>query len=351
MASDATRQPSPRRFPLVFAGLVIGALLIAAVLIWQGVAAAGSPDPTLPHTSRAVAVLDIAVLVFREGLECVLVLSAITAGLMGSNQPYRRPIGLGAAAGFLATLVTWLIAVSILTALSGSVSALALQAGTGLLAIVVLLVVMNWFFHKVYWTGWISFHNRRKRHLLQGATTPGASRAQLLWGLGLLGFASFYREGFEVVLFLQSYRLQMGGLVVLYGALLGMIFSGIVAVLTFVGHHHLPYKKMLIFTGVLLAVVLFIMVGEQGFEMQQAGWIGTTTIGWLQWLPTWAGTWFSIFPSVETLAGQVLAVALVLGCYGLARYQATSLPRQRGQASYQLREAPPLEDTAPLTPV
>lgn len=351
MARDAVSQPSPRRSPLTIAGLVIGALLIAAVLVWQGVAAAGSPDPTLAHTSKTVAALDIAVLVFREGLECVLVLSAITAGLMGSNQLYRRPIGLGAAAGFLATLVTWLIAVSILDALSGNISALALQAGTGLLAIVVLLVVMNWFFHKVYWTGWISFHNRRKRHLLQGATTPGASRARLLWGLGLLGFASFYREGFEVVLFLQSYRLQVGGLVVLYGALLGMIFAGVVAVLTFVGHQHLPYKRMLILTGGLLAGVLFIMVGEQVFEMQQAGWVGATTISWLQWLPAWAGTWFSVFPSVETLVGQVLAVALVLGCYGLARYQAVALPKQRGQASYQMREAPPLEDTAPLTPV
>jgi high-affinity iron transporter len=330
---------------------VIGALCVAALLLWQGVTASGSPDPTLPHTSTTVAVLDIGVLVFREGLECVLVLSAITAGLMGSNQPYRRPIGLGAAAGFLATLVTWLIAVSIVNALTGSVSALALQAWTGLLAIVVLLIVMNWFFHKVYWTGWISFHNRRKRSLLQGAGTPGASQARLLWGLGLLGFASFYREGFEVVLFLQSYRLQVGGRIVLFGALLGIIFSAIVAILTFVGHRHLPYKKMLILTGVLLAVVLFIMVGEQVFEMQQAGWIGATTIGWLAWLPGWMGTWLSVFPTVETLVGQVLAVALVLGCYGLARYQAVSLPKQRGQAPYQLREAPPVEDSATLTPV
>jgi high-affinity iron transporter len=351
MTSDTTRQPSSRLSPLVLAGLVISALLIAALLVWQGVTAAGTPDPTLPHTSPTVAVLDIGALVFREGLECVLVLSAITAGLMGSNQPYRRPIGLGAAVGFIATLVTWFIAITIVDALTTSVSALALQAWTGLLAIVVLLIVMNWFFHKVYWTGWISFHNRRKRSLLQEVGTPGASRARLLWGLGLLGFASFYREGFEVVLFLQSYRLQVGGLVVLYGALLGMIFSGIVAILTFVGHHHLPYKKMLILTGVLLAVVLFIMVGEQVFEMQQAGWIGTTTISWLAWLPGWAGTWLSVFPTVETLVGQVLAVVLVLGCYGLARYQAVSLPKQRGQTPYQLREAPPVEDNATLTPV
>lgn len=348
MASHAPARNHRRLPPLAIAGLMIGALLVAAMLIWQGATAAGTPDPTLPHTSRPVAVLDIAVLVFREGLECVLVLSAITAGLMGSTQPYRRPIGWGVVAGFVATLITWFVAITIVNSLLDSVSALALQAWTGLLAIIVLLIVMNWFFHKIYWTGWISFQNRRKRTLLQGASAGESSKMSLILGLGLLGFVSFYREGFEVVLFLQSYRLQMGGLVVLYGALLGGIFAGIVAVLTFVGHQHLPYKKMLIFTGILLAVVLFIMVGEQGFEMQQAGWIGATQISWLQWLPGWAGTWLSIFPTVETLAAQALAVALVLGCYGLARYQAVSLPKRRGQTPYQLREAPPLEDAAPL---
>ena len=348
MAAHAPVRNNRRLPPLAAAGLVIGALLVAVLLVWQGITAAGTPDPTLPHTSALVAVLDIAALVFREGLECVLVLSAITAGLMGSTQPYRRPIGWGVVAGFVATLITWFIAITIVDSLLASVSALALQAWTGLLAIIVLLIVMNWFFHKIYWTGWISFQNRRKRTLLQEANAGESSKMSLILGLGLLGFVSFYREGFEVVLFLQSYRLQMGGAVVFYGALLGAIFAGIVAVLTFVGHRHLPYKKMLIFTGILLAAVLFIMVGEQVFEMQQAGWLGATQIGWLQWLPGWAGTWLSIFPTVETLVGQAIALILVLGCYGLARYQAVSLPKQRGQTPYHLREAPPVDDAAPL---
>jgi high-affinity iron transporter len=60
---------------------------------------------------------------------------------------------------------------------------------------------MNWFFHKVYWTGWISMHSRRKQQLMKES-----SRAKLWLGLALLGFSSVYREGFEVVLFLQSYR-------------------------------------------------------------------------------------------------------------------------------------------------
>ena len=293
--------------------LVVAALLVAGVLVWQGLTAAGSPDPTQPNTSKLGAVMDVAVLVFREGLECILVLAAITASMTGERKPLRKTVVAGAGVGFLATIVTWFIAIGILHDLGQSVSALNLQAATGMLAVVVLLIVMNWFFHKVYWGGWISLHNRRKKALLREAA-PNA-RA-IWWGLGLLGFASLYREGFEVVLFLQGYYLKMGGATVLTGATVGLGLSGVMAALTFIGERRLPYRKMLIFTGILLGVVLLVMVGEQAQEMQLAGWIPTTTIARMAPLiPDWAGVWFSVFPTVETLAAQALAAAVVVGSY------------------------------------
>ena len=141
------------------------------------------------------------------------------------------------------TLLTWFVAVGIVSDLSGSVSALTFQAATGLLAVIVLLVIMNWFFHKIYWGGWMAMHSRRKKTLLADAATPESSKAGVLFGLGLLGFTSLYREGFEVGLFLQSYYLRLGGQAVLEGALLGLFFSGIVAALTFVAHRRLPYRE------------------------------------------------------------------------------------------------------------
>jgi high-affinity iron transporter len=245
--------------------------------------------------------------------------------MVGERRVHRRPVAFGAGVGFLATLVTWFIAVSIVGNLAQNVPALDLQAATGLLAVVVLLVVMNWFFHKVYWGGWIGLHNRKKKELLNKADDSRISEKRLLFGLGLLGFASLYREGFEVVLFLQSYYLQMGGAIVLGGALLGMLLSGVVAVLTFVAHSRLPYRKLLISTGVMLGFVLLIMVGEQAQEMQLANWIPTTKIPALESLtPDWMGVWFSVFPTVETLVAQLLAAILVVGSYFAARRQVAS---------------------------
>jgi high-affinity iron transporter len=313
-------KPIKRGLKILF---LAAALLVAGVLVWQGVTASGSPDPTRANTGRLGAIMDVGVLVFREGLECILVLAAITASMTGEKRTHRRAVVAGAAVAFVATIVTWFIAIGILHDLGDSVSALNLQAASGLLAVVVLLVVMNWFFHKIYWGGWISLHNRRKKALLnEMKEQPGVSRgrSKLWWGLGLLGFASLYREGFEVVLFLQGYYLKMGGWTVLTGAAVGMALSAVVAVLTFVGQRRLPYRKMLILTGILLGGVLLVMVGGQAQEMQLAHWLPTTNIARLQpVIPDWAGIWFSVFPTVETISAQGMAAVLVVGSYFASR--------------------------------
>ena len=147
-SSPQTRPARPRRWPC---------WLVVGVLIWQGVTR-GRRARRRPraHLSRGTVILNSGILVFREGLEVILVLAAITASFQGANAGYRRPVAAGAGLGLLATVATWFIAVAIIGAVNAP--ALDIQAATGLLAIVVLLVVMNWFFHRVYWTGWIAHH-------------------------------------------------------------------------------------------------------------------------------------------------------------------------------------------------
>jgi high-affinity iron transporter len=277
-------------------------------------------------TPITAAALNVGILVFREGLECVLVIAAIMAGMTGPARAHRRPIQLGIVLGMLATIVTWWGAVRILDDLSNDVSALQLEAATGLVAVCVLVIVMNWFFHKVYWTGWISLHTRRKATLVKQAEEQPDRQRSVMFGLAALGFTSLFREGFEVVLFLQSYRLHLGSGPVAWGVVIGLSGAVLVAVLTFVLHRHLPYRRMLVVTGVLLGVVLLVMVGEQAQEMQLAHWLPTTPIDSLaRVLPDWAGLWFSLFPTVETLAAQLLAATAVLGSYYFASARAGNL--------------------------
>lgn len=305
----------------------IAILLVIGVLIWQGVTASGNPDPAIKHISSTAALMDTAILVFREGLEAILVLAALTAGLMRTQNDAWKPISIGAGFSLFATVATWFVVVGIISLVGNTTSELNVQAATGLLANIVLLIIMNWFFHKIYWTGWISLHNRKKKQLM---TTAETVQSVTFKGLFILGLTSMYREGFEVVLFLQTIRLQVGSHIVLLGAVIGVGLTGIVGVLTFIAHQRLPYKKMLILTGVMLCVVLFVMTGETVFEMQQAGWIATTNLHWT--VPSWLGVWFSVFPNVQTIACQVVAVVFVVGSYLGAEYMKV---RKRHKQSFQ----------------
>ncbi len=131
----------------------------------------------------------------------------------------------------------------------------------------------------------------------------------------------------------------------LEGVVLGLLFTAAVGVLTFSLHQRLPYKKLLIITGAMLVVVLWVMVGEEVNEMQLAGWIGTTPIPGLN-IPGWAGTWFSVFPNVETIVAQVFALVVVLGSYVAAQYVRVWRPRRRGEEVARRAEAPPAVERA-----
>ena len=105
------------------------------------------------------------------------------------------------------------------------------------------------------------------------------------------------------MIFLQNLRELYGSDVVLEGVLPGSLCTAATGVLTFALHQRLPYKKLLIITGVMLLFVLLVCVGEEVNEMQLAGWIGDGPISWMH-LPGWIGTWFSVFPDWPTFLGH-----------------------------------------------
>ena len=216
-------------------------------------------------TSRATIISDAAVIVFREGLEAVLILAALTASFTGARRHLRKPVLIGAFAGLAATALTWVIAQTIIN--SFSAGGLELQAITGLLAIGVLLLVTNWFFHKVYWAEWIGRFNRRRKSIetgvvggparrLRAARTDECLSRRLRDGALPAVAADLRRDGHDADRRRDRARLTL-----------------VVGVVTFMLQRKLPYKKMLIVTGVLIAIVLAVMTGITVHNMQ--GWGGS----------------------------------------------------------------------------
>jgi high-affinity iron transporter len=312
--------------------LLAGSIAFVAllVIVLSLVASSSNPDPTdvAPGSQSLVtSVTNASVIVFREGLEAVLIFAAITASFLGGRRGYRRPVIIGVAGGLGATVLTWFGMTNVVAALP--VSEDWLLAITGLAAVAVLMVVMNWFFHKIYWTDHIKALNARKRGLVEASEAGAAARVTYM-GFVLLGFSAVYREGFEVVLFLQNLNVVAGGSAVLLGVGFGLAATTVVGVLTFAFHHKLPYKRMLVLTGVLLGVVLVVMIGGSARTLQDLGVLSTTPLG--VEFPQWWARWFELVPTVETVLVQAGAGVLVLGSYVGAQWW-SKLQRERRVAA------------------
>ena len=136
----------------------------------------------------------------------------------------------------------------------------------------------------------------------------------------MLGLTSVYREGFETVLFLQSLQLAPAPPTVLEGAALGLA-----ATLARRRRSRsrlqrkLPYKRMLVVTGVMIGFVLVVMVGKTARTMQGIGWLPITPIAACA-CRTGSGLWFGVFPTWEGALAQV----------GARRLRDRQLPGRRG---------------------
>ena len=297
--------------------------------------------------SDATVITNAATIVFREGLEAILIIAAITASMVGNNRRLRRPVYRGALLALPASILLFVLSLFVLDSLAQYGEKL--EAVVGIIAIAVLLLVMNWFFHKVYWTEWISGH--RKRGLKLAGAAAGAAAATVA-GLYLLGFTSVLREGFETVLFLQALQLSSGTGVVIAGVALGLLAVAAVGALTFKLEQQLPYKRMLVVTGLMIALVLVVMVGNTVRTLQGVGWLSITPVD--VEFPLWMGTWLGIYPTVETLVAQALAFAFVVGSYYAAEWWRKRRMRQAiaaheaSLASGELAEEAPARDEVPV---
>jgi high-affinity iron transporter len=125
---------------------------------------------------------------------------------------------------------------------------------------------------------------------------------------------------------------------------IGLVALGFTAVyregvLTFWLHHKLPYLKMLILTGALVAVVFMVMIGGTALSFMDLGWIPSHPTPFT--VPAWMGTWFEVYLYWETISAQILAGLLVVGSYVLAEHVKVRRRARRGEQPVVKAEAPP----------
>ncbi len=269
----------------------------------------------------------------REGLEAIVILAALLAGLRGAeNIRTRRGIIQGALLGVaLSGLTFWLSQTIIRSLLRFGEK---LEAVVSVLAVIILLMVTNWVFHKMYWVGW----NARLRDLSKTARQVRAPVWEIFALLGV-GFLTVYREGFETTIFMQSLLLEGDTGAVLLGVLAGFLFIGAIGTLIVIFGAKLPYRRLLVITGALVVSIMVTFLGQAVRLFQTVGWLPVHPLPGLN-LPNWLGVWFGLYPSWEGLLIPPLALVYVGGAWLYMKVTARN-------AQEKVPDAPPLKNPAP----
>ena len=235
-------------------------------------------------------------------------LAALLAGMRGvEQQGTRRWVSAGAWLAIAASGVTFWLSKTLIQSLARYGEKL--EAVISILAVIILLMVTNWVFHKFYWVGW----NAKLRSLSKSSQKTVTDRWEWLALIGV-GFLTVYREGFETTLFMQSLLLEGSVWPVVIGVLLGTGFIAAIGVGIFVFGAKLPYRKLLVVTGVLVVSIMVTFFGSPARLFQPVGWLPIHSIKGLT-VPTWAGTWLGLYPSWEGILIPMLALVYVGGAW------------------------------------
>jgi high-affinity iron transporter len=239
-------------------------------------------------------------ILLREGLESILILSAIVAFVIKTGRRDALPyihLGLIGAAGLGA--VTWGIARYTLS-ISGANREMT-EGVTALLAAVMLLYVGWWLHSRSNAQAW----NRYIREQLNTALAKPT-----LWAMAGISFLVVYRELFEMILFYETLWSQAG--VGGHNAVLGGIAAAAFLLLLVGGlilHYsvRLPIGPFFTVASILLAVMAVIFVGNGIAALQAADVLEVTKVHFVS-LPT-----LGIHPTVQSLVPQALILALIAG--------------------------------------
>jgi high-affinity iron transporter len=261
------------------------------------------------------------VTILREGVEIILVVTMLLAlvakaaagsGHGAGSEPATagpahdglarasRAIWWGVGLASLASVATAVVLNVLVISASGAVREI-LEGVVMLGASGILFYVSYWLISQAESRRWLDFLKRQARHGLE------------LGGQGTLAVTAFlavFREGAETSLMYQALlgsegRTQAGLLGLTAGLIVGICFLAVIAYLIRATSVRLPMHVFFKFSGMFLFALAIVFAGNGVFELQNAGILLTTNLGWLGRGLPWAG----LYPNLQVVSVQGLLLA------------------------------------------
>ena len=245
-------------------------------------------------------------LTLREGLEAILVIAALIAYLVKTNNlKYVKGVYVGAILGIVASVILAIIFNMIAKQFGEDSSGASREIfeGCGMfLAVIVLFYVSNWMLSKSEVEVW----NHYIQSKVESSITKGSAMA-----LVFSSFLAVAREGAELIIFFQGMRENISNNpAYMWGGLAcAIVVLAIVYVLITKMSVKLPLKPFFTATSILMFVLCVSFIGKGVSELQEADLIGRTIIPWMNGFTIEI---LGIYDRVETLLAQVILIVITI---------------------------------------
>lgn len=254
------------------------------------------------------------IIIFREGLEAILVIAAISAYLVRSgNIQMVKVVYMSSLFAVFASVLA-AIALNSIVNLSGANQEI-IEGVAMLLATVVLFFISNWMFSKAEAEAWKNYVEGK----VKSAISSGSSIA-----LGFAAFLAVFREGAETILFYQAMLSESKEHMdmVWYGLAIGTLVLAVIFIIIRFGTMRLPLKPFFIGTSILMYIMAIAFAGGGVKELQEADIIHVTPVDFVRSIEV-----LGIYPTVETLLPQIFMVIVV--AFSISYYKTKYLKRRK----------------------
>ena len=262
-------------------------------------------------------------ILFREGMEAMLVIVALAAATRGAGRIGRaRDIYAGALAAIVASIVlAWVVNNFITDDASDT-----LEGVFQLFAAATLFYVSSWMTSKGQADRWMKFIS----HKLQSAehsTVPGIA-------LGLTAFLAVMREGAETIVFFQALTRGATEAVERHAVTAGIVVAAVALAASFVvirrAADRIPMRIFFHTTSIMLYALAIVFIGQGVASLQEASRVSATFVDYVPTIPM-----LGLFPTVQSLGAQAVLLMLAAAAVLVPRNAAAREVRVAERAAMQ----------------
>jgi high-affinity iron transporter len=266
----------------------------------QSIIESNLPRNIIPVTQTVVAYFFYSLgLLFREGMEAMLVIVALAAGTRGGAGRIGRSRDIYAGAG--AAIVASIVLAWAVNHLISDDASDTLEGVFQIFAAATLFYVSSWLTSKGQSDRWLKFINH-KLESAQRSTIPGIA-------LGLTAFLAVMREGAETIVFFQALTSGATEAAERHAVAAGVIVAAFALAIAFVvirrAADRIPIGIFFHATSVLLYAMAIVFIGQGVASLQEASIIPATFVDYAPTIPM-----LGLFPTVQSLGAQALLLLL-----------------------------------------